>query len=215
MDCLDITGYRFEIPENQEIIAILPGSRDFAYSDFPIILEALEIIENRDKHFAYVAPLAGSIEVEKLAEVSKKRDFELIEKKNDKGLMGIIRKGPVEVLLVRGRFGDAIHKARLVIGQAGTGNEQAVGLGKPTIAFDSGGKKKSGWYRARQKGLLGNSLSVVRRDSRAIADETLEILEDSHKYQLMSRIGRERLGPPGGAKNMADEIFKIYSKLEK
>ena len=41
MDCLKISGERFGIEENRYVVGILPGSKEEAYRNLPIILEAV------------------------------------------------------------------------------------------------------------------------------------------------------------------------------
>jgi uncharacterized protein (TIGR03492 family) len=212
MDGIPVTGERFGVEPGVKIITLLPGSRTFAYGDLPVVLEAITMLENEgNQPFAYLAALADSISLEPLEESAAKAGYSLIRADGAEGVVGKLAKGSTEVILLRGRFGDSISLAYLVIGQAGTGNEQAVGLGKPVIAFDSDGQEKLGWYRARQKGLLGDSLSVVKRDPRSIFDEALEILSNEKKYDYMANVGIRRLGPPGGAKKMADYIYDFVS----
>lgn len=208
MDSLAYTGDRFNIPEDTRIITLLPGSRDFAYNDFPVILKAAEIIhKNLEDKPAFTAALADSIDLHRLGESAARVSFSLAHYDNKEGVIGKYSRNAVEVSALRNRFADAIKNACLVIGQAGTGNEQAVGLGKPVISFDSEGKEKLGWYRLRQKGLLGDSILITPRDSEEIAQAALSLLQNKDKYEAMASIGRERMGPPGGAKKMAEGIF--------
>jgi len=212
MDSLAYTGDRFGIPEDRKIIALLPGSRKVAYMDLPIILNAAEKVALKwEEPLGFVAPLADSISITDLKESAKEAGFVLTSNRAEEGLVGTLRRDEIEVLLLRRRFGDSIKLAYLVIGQAGTGNEQAVGLGKPVIAFDSGGIAKLGWYRLRQKGLLGDSLLIVKRNSAQIALQVLNLLKDKEKYEKMAKIGFERMGPPGGAEKMADYMFRFMS----
>lgn len=210
MDSLNFTGDRFGIPQDKTVITLLPGSRSFAYNDLPVILKAAERIKQElGESLAFLAPLANSIKIPNLDISAQRAGFSLINNNNDEGIVGKLTRHNMEVLLLRKRFGDSIKMADIVIGQAGTGNEQAVGLGKPVIAFDSSGNEKLGWYRLRQKGLLGDSLSITPRDPEDIAMSSLDILRNSEKYEEMSGIGRERMGPPGGAKKMAEHIVKF------
>jgi uncharacterized protein (TIGR03492 family) len=212
MDGIIVTGERFGIERGIKIVTILPGSRAFAYNDLPVILEAVNLLEVAvDQPFAYLAALANSISLDPLEESAAEAGYSLLRADNKDGVVGKLTKGQIEIILLRGRFGDAINLAHLVIGQAGTGNEQAVGLGKPVIAFDSDGLEKPGWYRARQKGLLGDSLSVVKRTPRSICNEALGILSDEKKYDFMASVGMRRMGPPGGAKKVADYIWNFVS----
>jgi uncharacterized protein (TIGR03492 family) len=211
MDSMNITDERFDIPENRKVIALLPGSRDFAYKDFPVILKSVEIIDEIwDERFSYIVPLAGSIDLDDLNKCANTVGFALKKFDHRTGLVGVVQKSSLKINLLKDQFGTAINLAHLVIGQAGTGNEQAAGLGKPVISFDSGGREKLGWYRARQKGLLGDSLAVVSGDPESIAGKAIEILKNNELYKYMSEIGKARLGPSGAAKRMADYIIEAY-----
>jgi uncharacterized protein (TIGR03492 family) len=214
MDNLGITDERFGIPEDKMVIALLPGSRDFAYADFPILLEAAILIDKSlENKPAYIAPLADSIELCELEKCAQRANFHMNQEAGQDGLVARLIRNNVEILLIRNRFGNTIDMAKIVIGQAGTGNEQAVGLGKPVVSFDSAGSEKLGWYRLRQKGLLGDSLAITRRDSEDVAIEALDILNNQQKYDSMAKIGIERLGPPGGAGRMAEAIYQTAKEF--
>jgi uncharacterized protein (TIGR03492 family) len=85
-------------------------------------------------------------------------------------------------------------------------------MGKPVISFDSDGRRVPGWYRARQKGLLGDSLSVVERSGEAIAAEALAILANERRYREMQQAGYERMGPPGASAKIASYIVEHVQK---
>ncbi|MHB2016552.1 MAG: hypothetical protein ACYCW6_06340 [Candidatus Xenobia bacterium] len=70
------------------------------------------------------------------------------------------------------------------------------------------GRRKPGWYRARQKGLLGEALRVVPRDGQQIAAAAREILSNPALYEEMAAAGRARMGPPGASARMADAIIE-------
>lgn len=214
MDNLGITDERFGIPEDVMVITLLPGSRDFAYADFPILLDAAVFIDKSlEKKPAFIAPLADAIELDELEKCAGRAGFELNRTGRSDGVVAKLNKKDIEIQLLRGRFGNTIDMAKIVIGQAGTGNEQAVGLGKPVVSFDSAGSEKLGWYRLRQKGLLGDSLAITRRDAQDVAIEALDILNNHEKYNKMAQIGIERLGPPGGAGRMAEAIYEMAKSI--
>jgi uncharacterized protein (TIGR03492 family) len=228
MDGLEVSEEIYGFSKDRKVITILPGSRDFAYEDFPVIARAIEMIEsdrqkNNDNRepFDYIAAPADSIDIEILGNSAKSAgfDYEPIDKAESGGKdAGILSKKRhnrsggnddyIEIKIIKGFFKESINMAHLVIGQAGTGNEQAAGLGKPVVAFDSGGKTKAGWYRGRQKGLLGDSLAVVSKDPQEVAYKAMEILENRELYKKMSRAGMERMGPSGGARRIAEKIFE-------
>ncbi len=59
--------------------------------------------------------------------------------------------------------------------------------------------KPHAWYRKRQIGLLDGALLVVHGDVHAAAHTVEQLLDDPNRREQMGRIGRERMGPPGGA----------------
>jgi uncharacterized protein (TIGR03492 family) len=106
-----------------------------------------------------------------------------------------------------------------VLGQAGTGNEQAVGLGKPVVsAADSrpGMPDRVGWYRMRQQRLLGDALLVLpAADDDAFASGVVKLLDDQRRMDDMARTGRERMGGSGGAAAIAKAALAVAAKGER
>ncbi|MCW5868212.1 MAG: sugar synthetase, partial [Candidatus Eremiobacteraeota bacterium] len=70
-----------------------------------------------------------------------------------------------------------------------------------TLHPDSQGKL--GWYRGRQKGLLGEALLVVPEDEEVAARTLARLALDADERARRAAIGRERMGEPGGAARMA------------
>ncbi|MDQ7824783.1 MAG: lipid-A-disaccharide synthase-related protein [Candidatus Eremiobacteraeota bacterium] len=210
MDSLDYEGQTFGLREGLPCVGILPGSRAEAYGDIAVILEAVEelytICEGK------VAFLMGAALSTPLEEFSRKiapMGWRFREGQSfPSGSMDYFDKEPVSIAVVRGMFGDVLKCSTVLIGQAGTGNEQAVGLGKPVVTFDSQGRQELGWYRKRQKGLLGDSIAVVAKEKGAIAAEVSAILSIPERYRSMAAIGYERMGPPGGARAMALSLLE-------
>jgi tetraacyldisaccharide 4'-kinase len=212
MDSLEITGEDFGLAGDYPCVGILPGSRTDTYRDISVILGSVERLSAAlSGKVTFIMALADSIEVKKLAENVPGWNFnEGAEVRSGSVIHHFTR----ESLLVKGvcgKFGDVLKISKIIIGQAGTGNEQAVGFGKPVVTFESSGREKMGWYRARQKGLLGDSISVVPRDSEIIAREVIAILNDEGRYSRMQAIGYERMGPPGAAGKMAARCIGLLS----
>lgn len=195
MDELNPRGIRVDCP-----LVLFPGSRERAYEDFPLLVEAYQLIEQPGS-----VALAPSIEPERLAQAcgwewSPDPDF-LTE---ESGLVGELRKqGYPPMKLYRGVLGDQLRDARVALGQAGTANEQAAGAGVPVVAYAPGGESALGWYRGRQKGLLGDALRVVEPDARQLAAEVKRLFQDPCEWERRAGEGRRRMGPGGGAERMA------------
>ena len=207
MNCFKISGENFGIEPDKTVIAILPGSREVAYRDFPVILSSVERISHMSSaKMSFLAALSPSIEEEKLSPSGWN-----LYRTDENPVSAYLKKGTLELKLIKNKFGDVINRADIVIGQAGTGNEQAAGLGKPVVAFDSEGHAEPGWYRARQKGLLGDSLSIVNASGEAIAEEVLSILEDKNRRDYMSKTGRERMEDKDCLNRISEEIIKLLA----
>jgi uncharacterized protein (TIGR03492 family) len=121
--------------------------------------------------------------------------------------------------VVLGGFGDLLRASEIVLGQAGTGNEQAVGMGKPVVsAADSrpGMPNRVGWYRMRQQRLLGDALLVLpAADDDAFASGVVRLLDDQRRMDEMARTGRERMGGSGGAAAVAKAALAVAAKGER
>lgn len=207
MDSLDVTDADLPVPTEAIGVGLLPGSRRVAFRDLPVILDAARHLGAARRGVIFMMALPDSIDADDLGRCARECGWDFRPEDGD-GTAGRLLGYGQTVLLVRGRFGDVVKHSTVIIGQAGTGNEQAVGMGKPVISFDSDGRRVPGWYRARQMGLLGNSLSVVARAGPAIAREAMDILDNAERYKAMQQAGYERMGPPGASRQIATYIVE-------
>lgn len=205
MDAFQVTGERFGIPEGERVVAILPGSRGDAYRNARAIFEVLEHLEGRGFH--YLLALADGLDPAAVAEATGWR-YAAAEGAAG-GVLGAFERGGTRVLCVQGRFGDVLNTADLVIGLSGTGNEQAAGMGKPVIAFAGDGVQFTKGFAADQKRLLGEALSLVEAEPRAVAEEVVRIAGDPEVYARMAACGRERMGGPGAVQRITAEILQL------
>jgi len=108
-----------------------------------------------------------------------------------------------EVHLIQDALGDLLSHSQLALGQAGTAHEQAVGAGVPVVALHPDPKGPLGWYRGRQKGLLGDALIVCPEDEEIATQALVRLFEDHEERQRLAQIGRQRMGQPGGSRAIA------------
>lgn len=211
MDCLDSRGDDLKGPENQWTIGILPGSRLEAYENMEDIAEAVLALQNliaADKTrqpARFLTALAGTIEMNEIAARMKPKGWVFYEpdtNETKRGLVGHLDySGPniqARLTFTQGRFADILIASNLILGLAGTGNEQAVGLGKPVVAFVGRGTQFTPKFVKTQQKLLGESVRVVARQPETVAREILHILTDHTLREKMAMVGRERMGKPGG-----------------
>lgn len=209
MDCLEPEGIDFKV-NKENLFAVLPGSRKSAFLDMPVIADAISIISDKIEDSSFVAVVPKSIDLHELVKVCSD-DWQFEESKEDDFCVGKMsnKKNRAVVKFYNRGMADLLRACKLVIGQAGTANEQATGLGKPVVAFDSFSDDKMGWYRKRQKCLLGEAVSVVKKNPSEVSDMVFNILSDSELYKKMAEEGKNRLGLPGGAKKMAEAILSL------
>ncbi len=214
MDALDITGEDFGVEQGRRVITLLPGSRGEAYNNMNYLLEVVEFLDKlAPNDLEFLVALAPSLDLKLLSQEIEGSQWR-IDMYNERPLTASITSQSSEVKIIQGMFGDCINVADIVIGMAGTGNEQAVGIGKPVVTFPGGGPQFTEAFAAVQKRLLGDAVSALPRDPKRIAYEVLSILEDKERYSHMQRVGRERMGQPGAAKRMAQVIAEELERLQ-
>ena len=212
MDAIFPSGKKLCGADGKCVIGILPGSRDEAYLNLPLLSSAMDEIAAELPNAYFAVALAGNLSIDKAVEIFIQNRWEPaantvpgLERERFLGKNGAC------LLLAQGRFGDILEASRACIGLAGTANEQAVGLGKPVVAFPGPGSQFTKKFLAMQKRVLGDSLAAVE-GPRAAGQAVLEILADGEKYRHMAACGRERMGGPGGADRMAAEIIRLWEK---
>lgn len=215
----DVARTEIDLPLDAAAIrfAILPGSRSDAPANAQAAARRLQRIAalsgRRVQAFVAVAPAADPLHM--ISAIARAG----IAAKLTGAPSGVVArgKGPgVDVLLVRGGFGDVLRAAHAVLGQAGTGNEQAAGLGKPVIAAaeppDS--IERVGWYRMRQQRLLGDALLVLPSDDETFAAAVVRLIDDPGRIEKMAAAGRARMGGTGAAGAVADAVLAIAGETK-
>lgn len=179
----------------RRVVALLPGTREYAGRALAIMLAGLERLPGA---LGLVAWAGG--------ELQPPADWQATAPVSpDKGLILELQKGPTRVLIYRDRFADVLSAARLVIGTSGTGNEQAVALGLPVVAFPVPPHYSSA-FLANQKRLLGPALAVVPGEPEPLAAAVHHWLDDPATAEQAGRQGRARIGEPGGSEAIAGDI---------
>lgn len=187
MDLIRPTGRSLPFRPDAGVIALLPGSRDEAYGNLALLLPVAEAMDGVE----FPVALAGNLDASRAAQTVQSLGW--VEQQPGT----YAKKGGARVHLLTGAFYDILQVADVVVGMAGTANEQAVGCGIPVVAFPGSGTQFTPRFLAEQKRLLGDALAVCSGPTSA-AQEVRKILSDPHRYERMARVGRERMGGPGG-----------------
>ncbi len=199
MDTFDITGEDFGLGEEFFKIGVLPGSREEAYDNFGKIMEvASHLIEltsgvshgqdSGSSRLAFLVAVAPSLKLEEL-------------KCRSAGVDKALR------VILTDKFGDVLNNSQLVIGLAGTANEQAAGMGKPVVTFPGTGSQVTPRFVEGQKKLLGDALLVVSTEPRAAAGQIAAVIDDAKQRGHMAAVGMERMGGRGAAAAIVEQAL--------
>ena len=220
MDCLKISGERFGIEEDRYVVGILPGSKEEAYRNLPIILEAVKIINAKpflSGKVDFLLALASSLNLERLGQVASSRKNWILEnsigEERKKGIVAcLVSSSGIRIKIVQGKFGDVLNSSKVIIGLSGMGNEQAVGLGKAVVSFPTRGPQITKNFLYIQRLILGGAISIVEPSAEAVAEEVVTVLSHPEERERVLRIGKERMGNPGAAARVADLIKRELNK---
>ncbi len=106
------------------------------------------------------------------------------------------------LLVGPGRFGAWAGWGEVGLAAAGTATEQLVGLGIPALSLPGPGPQFKAGFARRQSRLLGGSVRVCASGPE-LAEGLQRLLQEPLQRRRLGRIGRRRLGPPGGGEALA------------
>ncbi len=104
-----------------------------------------------------------------------------------------------------------ISESEIVIGLAGTANEQAAGLGKPVVSFTGYGPQTTLRRMKDQARLLGSAVKFVSDFPNGVVTEISFLLSNPEERIRRGKAGSLRMGPPGGARNIANLLVKHFN----
>jgi uncharacterized protein (TIGR03492 family) len=181
-------------------IAVLPGSRKSAVDNFKVQLAALRRVPGIEGMDVFAA-LARGGDAEDLRAASGMR---LSRSTGIDGDLGTLTDGRVTIQLSTGSLGAVLAASDVVLGQAGTANLQAIGVGKPVVSFLAAGTTAR--RAKRNADLAGDSRLFLPRDPAALATALTGLLYDDADRTRRGAIGRERMGPPGAIAAIIEEL---------
>jgi uncharacterized protein (TIGR03492 family) len=185
-------------------LGLLPGSREDAYAQGVRLGRVVRTLGGNPRLTGGLLSIAPTLRALGFAR-ELARDGWAIEETSDDAQPFRAHAGDATLVAWRGAFGALLAGSVLVLGQAGTANEQAAARGIPVVALDDGASGK--WYRMRQRRLLGDALAFVPVEPAAAALAIDALLADAPRMALMAEAGRARMGPPGGGAAIARAIL--------
>ncbi|MEO6012143.1 MAG: hypothetical protein ABIQ30_00975 [Devosia sp.] len=183
-------------------IAVLPGSRSSMATNFTTQLAALRQlpgIEGMDV-FAVLARPGDAVD---LADAS---GLNLTPPKANGGDLGILSDGRVTIYVSTGTLAPVVGAVHVVLGQAGTANQQAYGLGRPVVGFHAEGETPK--RQSQDEAMAGDAAIFTPRDPAAMAAAIARLLADEPDRLRRGAIGAEHMGPPGAIPAIIEELTK-------
>jgi uncharacterized protein (TIGR03492 family) len=204
-------------PVPAQRLGLLPGSRlPEALHNLELMLEVLaqlpEHLQQPDQ-LGLAAALVGRLGPEEVAPLASRLGWRL---DSEAGTITRLRRGPLRLELVWGRFAAVVQHSDLVLSMTGTAAEQAVGLGKPVLQLVGSGPQFTDNFAEAQRRLLGPSVfcaegrsgSAEQREAtaRLLAHLLGELQRDGALTERCHRNGLERIGAGGGTARIADAV---------
>lgn len=194
------------IRDDRPLLVLLPGSRDDYLFSLPKMLGAAEHLNS----FQIFAAFSGDLNRVSLpvgwswAEPSELERSVSAEK--------VAVKGETRVFILRQAFVASLHHASVVLGTAGTANEQAAGLGIPVISFPTQGPQFTELFAKAQKRLLGDAVWLEQAEPLRLASAVKQAHENESLREAVVKAGSERMGKSGAAKKIATDIAKHLTR---
>ncbi|URA10389.1 lipid-A-disaccharide synthase-related protein [Thermospira aquatica] len=204
MDELEPTSV-LDLSSEKPVLALLPGSREEAYENFLMMLPVVEGVY-RTSPCHVVTALPTTLTDEKIALLASLQGWEY--QRGDS--FPLLRKGECTILLTRGVFAEVLHRATVVLGLAGTANEQAAGLGKPVVAFKGSGPQTTARRFREQHRLLGDALTFCPDYPEGVVKEIVFLFNHEEERLRRGAIGKEHMGEAGGARSIATYLFQHF-----
>lgn len=188
-------------------LGLLPGSRDAAYVDALRLARVAREVGQLRADVGAMLSIAPTLVADRFERVLVADGW--VSAPHAAGEPFVVRAGATTVRAHVGDLGTLLAASTIVLGQAGTANEQAAARGVAVVALDDADPRSGAWYRMRQRRLLGDALLLVPTAPRRAAEAIVELLDDPARLAEMGEAGRTRMGPAGGALAVARAIIEL------
>ena len=179
-------------------IAILPGSRKSCVQNFALQVAALRQVPDV-ADIDLFAVLATGADVAEMAAAS---GLAFIGEGEGPDSLGTLAGDGLTIHLAKGSLGAVIEACDIVLGQAGTANLQAIGMGRPVVSFLAEGARPARVRRVAA--MLGESRITVGPDAAVLGAAIARLLADDADRARRGAIGRERIGGGGAFAALAE-----------
>ena len=185
MDCLDEPRRLPKFKGVKHIIGILPGSHAEAYDNLKLVRQTIDYLMSWQVPLQFLMAVPHSLDLQRVK--------------------ALVNKLPV--VCVQGSFRSVVDASEVVIGFSGTGNEQAVGLGKPVITMPGYGSQTSLLRLWEQSRLLLGGAYLMDDGPCQAAEKIKTLLLHPDELAKHRELGLRAMGGPGAAARMAQIIL--------
>jgi len=198
LDCVGEPGPPLPNPD-RPTIGLLPGSHADAPANFGLMLQQLAATYQSPLHFVLLQ--APQLETKVLAQSLLERGWQ------QDGACWHLQQARLSCWPAR-HYQTLLQQAALVVGLAGTANEQAVGHGVPVLSFASRQAQQYTWrFGEAQQRLLGAGLCFVGDPHPELISWQLQRMLNEPAYrQAAKKMASSRFGLPGGVKRLVMEL---------
>lgn len=179
----------------ETIVCLLPGSREEAYLNLNHMLDVASNLQDLDKSIKFVLIKAETMSLGKW----EKKGWILQEKSHFSFLTNGITK-----VFISEKFKESIPHANVVLGLAGTANEQAVYLGKTVFCFEGFGPQSTEKRFKEQEKLLGKGLRFLK-------DKDPIMVAKALKTYLENPLPNEKLEFENASEKIVECIIKTLT----
>ncbi len=201
LDALETDSFEIQfdadpVPVSDPVIALLPGTRDYAVASLKKMLAGLDELASCTALVAWARP-------EDITGIQGwQKDHHAIA---ENGYMFTLSKDTKQVHFFKKRFAAVLQSSQLVLGTAGTAHEQAASLGLPIVSFAMPPFYNQS-FLDNQKRLLSDALIICDGSSQAISKNINDLL-NGIGWEKAITIGPERMGESGGSQRIVADIL--------
>jgi uncharacterized protein (TIGR03492 family) len=201
MDGLEPAALPAALASSRRLVLLCGSRLPEALRNFERLLSALQgLAPERDT--LVLCPIGATPAPEQLAPLLRARGFLPVAVPGGSGADQAWRRGAMVLLLGRGCFPRWSGWGEIGLATAGTATEQLVGLGLPALSLPGPGPQFKLAFARRQSRLLGGAVQVCSSPG-ALSGRLRELLLDPAAVRQLGRVGRRRMGSPGGSERLA------------
>ena len=229
MDLVDRPG-PLPLERSAQTLGLLPGSRlPEALRNLELMLRLLPLLPAPLRHPGRLelhAALVKGLQIDLIVPMARPLGWRLkqpgAEDCGKEQTQQVLVHGDLQLHLHWSAFARVLDQSDLLLSMTGTAAEQAVGLGKPVLQLAGQGPQFTPGFAEAQRRLLGPGVwcvpgpcgaAATLEASAGLAAELLTRLADPVQgpawREDLARIGRQRIGTPGGSLRMAAAIMDL------